>query len=288
MKDKTFGVMLVLLFAPAAALGQTTFQGITPGKSTRAEAEQVLGRPVNQVSATLVEYKERTLNLAHTKVTLNSGKTFVQYRDDGSAASIAERIELIVCPLSKFDLNKQCGVQAMTEEYDPRTSEFALAGASLDAVKTVHEGDKGFKIFSYYGPPRYMIFTKIVKYTDLGSYDEMRWAFYSRELYDAVAPRRNCTGRLRGEWETNRGRMTITRLNEYGRVQGTYLANNGTFTGTDESNVINGEWKDNTGSGTMRFSMFSGKEFKGTWKRTSGSGPREGVWSGRCVEATTN
>ena len=133
-----------------------------------------------------------------------------------------------------------------------------------------------------------MIFTKIVKYTDLGSYDEMRWAFYSRELYDAVAPRRNCTGRLRGEWETNRGRMTITRLNEYGRVQGTYLANNGTFTGTDESNVINGEWKDNTGSETMRFSMFSGKEFKGTWKRTSGSGPREGVWSGRCVEATTN
>ena len=55
MRDKTFCVMLVLLLACAVSVGQSSFQGLTPGQSTRSDVERVLGQPVNTVSDTLIE-----------------------------------------------------------------------------------------------------------------------------------------------------------------------------------------------------------------------------------------
>src|SRR6185436_14802756 len=40
-------------------VGQTAFHGLTPGKSTKAEVEKALGRPVRQLSETLSEYKSQ-------------------------------------------------------------------------------------------------------------------------------------------------------------------------------------------------------------------------------------
>jgi len=282
MTNKPLGVALFLLLALATGFGQTTFKGLTPGKSTRADVERVLGRPVKKVSETLVEYAQQQLKLTHTGVTLNSGKIYVQYRD-GSAAAIAERIELVLCPRDDSSIeiqNSECKVFAMHDEYD-RGPDSALSGGSLDALQSV-----GDKIIWYFGSPRYMTRTDIHKTSATGSSSEVRWGFYSKELYEATAPTENCTGVLRGEWETNRGRTTFTRGNEYGRLRGTYADNGGTFTGEIQGDNLKGEWKDSTGSGTMFLQLYypGAKQFTGSWERSSGTGAAKGTWEGRCVQ----
>jgi len=50
-------------------LGQSSFKGLTPGQSTKAEVEKVLGRPLKQLSETLAEYKSK----------IGTEQIFVQY-----------------------------------------------------------------------------------------------------------------------------------------------------------------------------------------------------------------
>jgi hypothetical protein len=54
----TFAVVLLLLLC-GFCFGQSSYKGLTPGQSTRADVERVLGQPVKSVSKTLVEYKNR-------------------------------------------------------------------------------------------------------------------------------------------------------------------------------------------------------------------------------------
>jgi hypothetical protein len=283
---RTLTVILFVLFTSVICFGQSSFNGLTPGKSTRAEVERVLGQPVKKVSATLSEYAPRQLKLTNAGVTLNSGKIYVQYRD-GLPAAIAERIELLLCARDERSIeirNSECKVLSMHDEYD-RGPDSALSGGALDAYQSV-----GDKIIWYFGPPRYMTRTDIHKASATGSSSEVRWGFYSKELYEATAPTENCTGVLRGEWETNRGRTTFTRGNEYGRLRGSYADNNGTFTGEIQGDNLKGEWKDSTGSGTMFLQLYfpGAKQFTGSWERTSGTGPAKGTWEGRCVETKSN
>jgi hypothetical protein len=269
-----------LLLSGAACFGQSTFEGLTPGRSTRAEAERVLGRPVKRVSETLVEYAPRQLKLIHAEVTLNSGKIYVQY-SDASPAAVVERIELILCARST-KINDECNVPAMHHEYDRGPSPSTSDGGSLDAYLRVRASDED-KATWYFGSPRYMVRADI----DKQSGSEVRWAFYSKELYESIAPGGNCTGMLRGEWDTNRGRTTFTRGVEYGRIRGTYSEGNGTFTGEQSgAGNISGEWKDNTGSGMMFLQLYypGANKFTGTWERTSGKGPKKGTWEGKCLE----
>lgn len=242
-----------LLFTCITCLGQTTFKGITPGKSTKPDAERVLGRPVKSVSGTLIEYAPIQLKLTHAKVTFNSVKIYVQYRNN-SAVAVVERIELVFCPRAKYEPgSRDCDVRAMHNEYD-------LSGGSLDSVKQ----EDGKALWSF-GSPRYMLLTGISTSSGGESYFEGRWAFYSKELYEAIAPQGNCTGVLRGEWDTNWGRMTIARVDEFGRVRGTYASNSGSFTGDNSGGSISGEWKDSTGGGTMYLGFVLGfKEFTGS------------------------
>ncbi len=275
MITRTLGVIVLAFAVCAPCFGQTSFIGLTPGQSSRTDAERVLGGPVKKVSETLVEYAPRQLKLTHERVTLNSGKIYVQYRD-GSAAAVVERIELLLCA-SSTEVNRECNVPAMHTEYDRALS----SGSSLDAYLKVNTSD-GFKFVWYFGSPRYMVRTDIHK-----TGTEVRWGFYSKELYDGTAPRGNCTGMLRGEWDTNRGRTTFARVDESGKIRGTYSNGKGSLTGeVSGAENISGEWKDDTGSGTMflQLALPGDKEFKGTWKRTSGKGPLEGTWEGRCVE----
>src|SRR2546421_1586400 len=85
MKRITLCTLFVVIVC-ATCFAQTTYNGLTPGKSTRADAERVLGQPVPSVSKskTLIEYKAPG----------NVGKLYTQYRDDSSAATV-ERIELL-------------------------------------------------------------------------------------------------------------------------------------------------------------------------------------------------
>src|SRR5690242_2701082 len=52
-------VAAILFAVSLAALchGQTPFQGLTAGSSTRTDVERVLGRPVRAINATTSEYK---------------------------------------------------------------------------------------------------------------------------------------------------------------------------------------------------------------------------------------
>jgi hypothetical protein len=282
MLDRTPAALLLVLVCCATCLGQTPFMGLTPGKSTKRDAESVLGRPVKVVQELLIEYAPRQFELPRAGKSLNSGKIYVQYRD-ASAGAVVERIELILCARST-EINRECDVPAMHEAYDRIPDPSWLSGGTLDAFQKINNsGGSGYKFMWYFGSPRYMVRTDIH-----GTGSEVRWGFYSKELYEEIAPRGNCTGMIRGEWETNRGRMNITRVDEYGRVRGTYSNDNGTFTGKTSPGLgsISGEWKDDTGSGTMflQLRLHGDKKFQGTWERTSGSGPAGGVWEGRCVE----
>lgn len=56
MKDKFFGIVLFTLLSCATSFGQSSFQEITPGTSTRDDVARALGQPVRSISATLFEY----------------------------------------------------------------------------------------------------------------------------------------------------------------------------------------------------------------------------------------
>lgn len=284
MTRRMIVIMSLILLASVACFGQTTYMGITPGKSTKAEAERAFGPPVKKHSDKLVEYKGSG----------KAQKVFVQYRD-GSPASAVERVELIICAGAKGEPEKQrCTMTATGMQYEFANPQGAVAitsslsASTLDAFKQEINPPVD-KTRWYFGTPLYIVRTDIYRVEASEHVIEVRLALYSKELYEAAAPKGNCTGMLRGEWDTNRGRMTIARVDEVGQLRGTYSNNNGTFTGESRLfGAVSGKWRDDTGSGTMELDfMYGQKEFKGTWKRTSGTGPAEGTWEGRCVGASS-
>jgi hypothetical protein len=283
MKRITLAIICTFL-SYGDCFGQSTFQGLTPGKSTRADVERVLGQPVQSASKTLVEYKPQQ----------NSDKIFVQYRD-ASAVAIVERIEL-TC-VSKFmeyvSPDSRCRVwhESLRQKYNN------IDLSKPEAFKRTSLYPKG-KTLSYFGPPRFIVITeKILETADAGS--EYRYAFYSRELFESAVPTRGCTGALYGDWDTNYGRMTILRDGDPIRddsgsleqhVTGTYSKNNGTFTGIMQNYGITGAWKDGTGTGTMiLFGPSLGEDtLTGEWERDTGSAPAKAKLTGRCVETKAN
>jgi hypothetical protein len=65
------------LLSCAACFGQTSYKGLTPGSSMRADAARVLVRPVKELSKTLVEYK------SHSVLTLARSASHLRYQDCG-------------------------------------------------------------------------------------------------------------------------------------------------------------------------------------------------------------
>ena len=246
-----------ILLACAVCFGQTTYMGITPGKSTREDAERILGKPIQEVSKTLIEY-----NYGHADM-----KLYVQYRD-ASPKAITDRIE------------RTCSSKVCRPVYD--ALEEALAGVVVEATSFKARPDGYVKAF-YYGTPRYVIHTYIAKGLD----GEMRLAFYSKELYESAVPKTGCTMSLSGStWDTSRGRMVFVKDGDYA-LKGTF-SNSGTIRlrqPPHKGMSFEGEWKDDTGSGTAELTFLGGdyEEFDGTWKRASGTGPAEERLQGRCV-----
>lgn len=227
MLKKTLSVNFCLLVMCAACFGQTLFQGLTPGKSTRAEVERALGRPVKSVSKTLIEYKSPE----------EAGRLFMQYRDE-SAAAVVERIEL-TCFTGRGDsrpVYDRC-VSALNLE--------RLQGVLADAESRIPK-EQGWEIVRHFGSPRFMVWTQIGK----GIEAEVRVAFYSKKLYESAAPGGGCTGTIFGTWQTERGRMTVVREGD-DRIRGTYAKNNGSFSLKQVRGGYMGAWKEDTGSGTM-------------------------------------
>jgi hypothetical protein len=72
-------ILALVLAAGLSAFADSTYMGVQPGLSTRADAEAVFGSPVSTTDQRLFEYKIEGV----------SGKVLVEYRPDG----VVERIE---------------------------------------------------------------------------------------------------------------------------------------------------------------------------------------------------
>ena len=142
-------VLAFLLVVYANCFGQMNVKGLTPGKSSKADVDRVLGQPVGKVSETLVEYRPLEL----------TGKIFVQYRGE---AGVVERLE-ILCRLP----NSTCNDFAKKWGLEP------LFATDPEAVKS---GES--KLIFYYKQPHYVVTT-----AEEESASVFRMAFYSRELY---------------------------------------------------------------------------------------------------------
>ena len=273
---RTSTMILFLLITCATCFGQSSYKGLTPGKSTRAEVERVLGQPVKTASATLSEYKPRW----------NADRIYVQYDDAGPAATV-ERIELTCTdPPGFVSAGPDSGCSrlhfAMVENYSVNVH-------MADSVKKLIRADGDTRYIYYFAQPRFMVFTQ--PFANDAGRQELRWAFYSAALFAGAAPKNPTCGGLLGTWDTNRGRMTIVRegatvgrgLLASERVTGTYSEGTGSFRGLLNQFTLEAEWKEDNGTGTMRL-RGGGQTMSGEWKRTSGNGPREGTWEGRCVE----
>lgn len=82
MINQTVSIIFWLSVICAACFGQTLFQGLTPGTSTRSDAARVLGQPVRDVSETMSEYTGSQ----------NIDKIYVQYRKE---TPTIERIQVL-------------------------------------------------------------------------------------------------------------------------------------------------------------------------------------------------
>jgi hypothetical protein len=251
---------LFLLLACAICFGQSSYKGLTPGKSTRADVERVLGRPIKELSKTLVEYKSPN----------GAARLYAQYRDE-SPAAVVERIEM-TCP------DYACGETSGIFKLRPPDE------IPRDVMVMPPDGYKArppFKRVWYWGAPRFIVYTELFKPDNPNPQPdaEVRLGFYSKELYESTVP--SCIGTILGTWEsTSLGRMNIVREGDY-VIRGTYSKNNGSFT---LNHLGRGNWKDDTGSGTININEHD-DGITVEWRRTAGTGRGILFEVARCVKA---
>src|ERR1044071_1246596 len=80
MAKRILFLALFVLLNSTGGRGQASFQELTPGKSSRADVERVLGQPTSQVSERLFEYEK------------GGQQIYVQY---GKSSAAAVRIEVV-------------------------------------------------------------------------------------------------------------------------------------------------------------------------------------------------
>lgn len=159
MKYRKLSVVSFVLLSCATAFGQTTFKGLTPGKSTRTEVERGLGKPIKEHTATLVEYPPQN----------QTGRIFVQYRP---GPDLVERFEFL-CRAA----GSSCDNLIRSLKLSTSVMPYALNSS----------GDGSGKVVRYYYPPQY--FATTIDDESEGSFyllTPARVALYSPELYDAA------------------------------------------------------------------------------------------------------
>jgi hypothetical protein len=211
MMDKRPIVILFLLLVCVPCFGQSSFKGLTPGKSTRADVARVLGQPLREVSETLSEYK--TENEAE--------KIFVQYR---SETTVVERIEAIY----------------------PRARDRAgvIQALRLPALPTASQTNSKGRLEEYFAPAN-IVLTYASGEADNGI---SRIGYYSRDLFEsAVAnvPRNPQTGRVAADKPATKNQEAIGPAPRAGRSDSSI----GTTTQTERvtTTVITATPPDNLG-----------------------------------------
>jgi hypothetical protein len=147
-------VIALLFLGSVTAVAQQPFGTLVAGRSTRAEVEKVLGRPIAKPSATLVEYAPPA------GLRAVASKIYVQYRAD---SHIADRLESLLWPPQ--DRRVELARQGITER--PAFSRINPRGA----------------LEEYYGAPMFIVLTYARADEDGGV---ARSARYSKELFAHV------------------------------------------------------------------------------------------------------
>src|SRR5262249_5030061 len=148
------GIAVWTAFVCATGLGQTSFQGLSPGSSTRSDVERILGQPVrtvpvtNVTNATLFEYKPPA-GIAKVEVGYKAGSSAVERIRVHFLKPIAR-----AALLRKFDLPQQA-----------------------DARRADPEG----KLVEFFGGQALLVMTYAASDIDSGV---SRIAYCSRELFD--------------------------------------------------------------------------------------------------------
>src|ERR1700694_1306164 len=152
MMHRTLIMILLVVLSCAVCFGQTEFHGLTPGKSTRADVERVLGQPVNKVSETLVEYAPPSNpDPARYRV---KAKVYVQYR---KGSSTVERIAVLV-----NGKDEQAPPALYWQSCDRSYGEgwqSGLVDAKIEVKKgtktseVIYIGDPLFAVYSFAPPP---------------------------------------------------------------------------------------------------------------------------------------
>jgi hypothetical protein len=137
----------VTVMSGISGLGQSAFNGLTPGKSTRANVENLMGPPVRQLSETLSEYKSSQ----------RTEQVFVQYVPDSDEIA---RIEL-------------------TYAYAIKRSA-ALGSANLPARSTGWQINSKNRLEEYFSPA-FVVLTYMGADVSTGV---TRIGYYSRQLFE--------------------------------------------------------------------------------------------------------
>jgi hypothetical protein len=153
---KLFTLAFILL-AFEIGVAQTSYKGLTPGKSTRADVQRVLGQPVTKLSETLIEYRPQPL----------TGKILVQYGSD----SVIERLEFY-CRLDSSNCDD------LIKSLNLRLSQ------TPEAARAPWSDNERTKTNFYFAQPFYVVTTHDDNSLVVdGKVVPDRIAFYSRELY---------------------------------------------------------------------------------------------------------
>jgi hypothetical protein len=139
-----------LLLACMVASAQSKFQTLQPGRSTKDDAERVLGQPVSRVSETLSEYKAQH----------QGQKIYIQY---GKGSPTIERIEVLFS--TPVDRSAVAGLLELPPQAD-----------------STNWDSKG-RLEEYFGAPKMIVLTLESSTADS---PVRRVGYYSRELF-AVA-----------------------------------------------------------------------------------------------------
>jgi hypothetical protein len=141
MARKLIGTVTFVLSIWAIGLGQSAFQDITPGASTRNEVENALGQPVRTIGANVFEYKAP------------AGIAKVEVRYDGS--SVVERLEVyFLKPISrsallqKYSLSERADARKANAEGKP--VEFFGGSALLAFTYATADESRGVATVGYY------------------------------------------------------------------------------------------------------------------------------------------
>ena len=113
------------------ATGQTPFMGLTPGTSSRADAERSLGQPITNISETLLEYRPKE----------PGQKLYVQY---GGGTGLIDRIEVIfesAAPRAVLASLLGLGQKADSTKWDSKGRIEEYFGANKQIVLT-HESSE--------------------------------------------------------------------------------------------------------------------------------------------------